>query len=364
MKDLNNSLDNNNLYTLRDFVGYDRTLSLIGTDIAALNIKKFSSFLANYPDFNTLETGYIGDDFIIRMKISQFLNTNSRITYLDLTGAEIGDFGLICLSVGLKNNPNIQKLGLSQNKITYTGFSSLVKILEGSNINYLDFSDNEITTKSIELLAPLLGADSSISSLYIRNNPINFKGIKLLLQCCTHNKSLTEVDISHDSYDYNEKLIKYYATLTNLMIKVIKENNTLTSLIVMPYNHYYSASNENLFQSMKNNFYITKLFNGKNKIDPIKQQLDKLLNLNVINVNSIEKVIKKAIKGVSFKEKILSGEENEFLTATHKNFVKAQLNAHPEWLEIEGRESIKVKEFLHEIEQYTIGLQLIGENSV
>jgi hypothetical protein len=363
MKDLNKSIDNNNLYTLRDFVGYERTISLIGTDIAALNIRKFSLFLANYPELNTLETGYIGDDLIIRLKISQFLNISS-ITYLDFTGAEIGDFGLICLSVGLKNNPHILKLGLSQNKITYTGFSSLVKILEGSNINYLDLSSNEITTQSIELLVPLLGANSAISSLYLRNNPINFKGIKLLLECFTHNKSLTEVDLSHDSYDYNEKLIKYYASLTNLMIKVIEENNTLTTLIVMPYDNYYPASNENLFQSLKNNFYITKLFNGKNKIDPIKQQLDKLLNVNVINVNSIEKVIKKAIKGVSFKEKILSGEENEFLTATHKNFVKAQLNAHPEWLEMEGRESIKVNEFLHEIEQYTIGMQLIGENSV
>jgi hypothetical protein len=331
-----------------------------------------TKFFENFPTLKILRITDAKEKLENLTKISIFLSLSQNITILDFFGSKIGYKGIEYLAAGLTQNNSLRELTLGMNYIGDKGLECLVNALKGKpHFIKLCLVENGLTNQSVKYIADLLNETPSLSELNLRYSTINENGLEFLVPFIQKSNlvSFSLADGGGASYFFLEdrKLV------CKSIIEVISINKTLTKFQI----GYYFRDielNKKIIDALSLNNYISVIFEepaislagfGKKVNNEfMKDEIKSVCLENKKNVESIQKIIRKAIAYCSTHKTVLTKEELDILTNKDKDFVKAQLNAHPEWLEIEGRESIKVNELLHEIEQYTIGLQLVGENSV
>jgi hypothetical protein len=318
----------------------------------------FKELFRKNPSINKLNLSSIEVHKENLLNLSNLLAASTyNITSLNFFGSKIGISGAKLLSNGLKNNYTLKSLNLSCNEIQDEGLGYLVKALKGKT-TFKEFSSlfkNGITNDGVIHIAELL-ENSNITKVELKYNDIGKDGIKTLTPYIQNSKYLTHLSL------YSKKIIEEggndlenIRSLVEDAIKILQCNKSLTFFHIIPYLLIKDLPQE--FNKILTNIYRHKYVEGVVVLPESYYSSDnKLMTLKSVyknnqdNVKTIQNIIKKAINYVKNNEGNLSQEELSILTVKDKDFVKAQVNANPEWFENEGREPLEVEEFLHEIE--------------
>lgn len=159
---------------------------------------------------------------------------DSSITYLNLSGNDLTDSGVMRLASFLPKN--LSKLVLSWNKITSVGFEELAKYLSHTSMVCLDASYNDIDSEGLVQIADFLPS-SSITYLMLRNNNLNAIGVREIF-AATKNSSLVEVDF-HVSAGVG---LKETSDVNNLEIANIDDLLSDSHLLCFNYHDGYAVT--------------------------------------------------------------------------------------------------------------------------
>ena len=114
--------------------------------------------------------------------------------------------GAISISEWIKNNHNLQALGISNNPIGDEGIAAIGRSLDDASINelQLDVCECGITVTGAKLLAESL-INHSIKSLDIQDNDITVDGAVAILEAAVANRVYQGVLIDH-KYECDDKV--------------------------------------------------------------------------------------------------------------------------------------------------------------
>jgi hypothetical protein len=347
---------------LKKFKNDNSKVTLLAIHFVQNDSINFKKLFSKNPSINKLNLSSIEVHKENLINLSNILASSAyNITSLNFFGSNIGISGAKLLSNGLKNNYTLKSLNLSCNEIQDEGLGYLVKALKGKT-TFKEFSSlykNGITNDGVIHIAELL-ENSNITKVELKYNDIGKDGIKTLTPYIQNSKYLTHLSLySNKIIEEGRNDLENIRSLVEDVIKILQCNKSLTFFHIIPYLLIKDLPQE--FNKILTNIYRHKYVEGVVVLPEGYYSSDnKLITLksayknNQDNVKTIQNIIKKAINYVKNNEENLSQEELSILTVTHKDFVKAQVNANPKWLEIEGRESLEVEEFLHEIEYISL----------
>ncbi len=135
----------------------------------------------------------------------------------------VTDEGLLALCIGLQSNSKISLLDLSGNHITSNGFECLIDCLEyGLPLNYLILQENEIEEFSV---AEFIKTTKTLTILNLAGNRLDVGGLWKLLDAVENNKSLLEVYADQKTDLTSPKLIYK-------LCEVLGDNRTLQKLVL------------------------------------------------------------------------------------------------------------------------------------
>jgi len=103
----------------------------------------------------------------------------------DLTGAELGDQGVLALIDYLKENTTLKSLKLLKNKITDEGGTALANLLYfNKTLHTINLTQNQLTEKTLEAFIEAIQAQKSVrlKSLYVSQNLMSLRNVKLKLK--------------------------------------------------------------------------------------------------------------------------------------------------------------------------------------
>uniref|UniRef100_A0A7S1HX88 EF-hand domain-containing protein n=1 Tax=Eutreptiella gymnastica TaxID=73025 RepID=A0A7S1HX88_9EUGL len=135
-----------------------------------------------------------------------------------ITSSHAKEFGHNLLQVSLMT------FNLSNNALRDDGLKPILdSFKERSVLRYLDIANTEITAKSMDELAYLLGVCPDLETLQVDGNTIGFEGINLLAGTIKENQSLTSLSVSRCGLD---------STSTIALALALHNNPLFTSLTV------------------------------------------------------------------------------------------------------------------------------------
>jgi len=103
----------------------------------------------------------------------------------DLTGAELGDQGVLALIDYLKENTTLKSLKLLKNKITDEGGIALANLLYfNKTLHTINLTQNQLTERTLEAFIEAIQAQKSVrlKSLYVSQNLMSLRNVKLKLK--------------------------------------------------------------------------------------------------------------------------------------------------------------------------------------
>ena len=167
-------------------------ISDFGAAVISVVLEKNSSLTHLDLSFNAFED--------VVSSLSKALKANSSLTDLNLEGNSIGDAGASSLSKALKANSSLTNLNLSLNSIGDAGASSLSKALkENFSLADLNLSCNRIGDTGASSLSKALKENSSLTDLDLSGNSIGDTGVSCLSKALTANSSLDTLDLTDNS---------------------------------------------------------------------------------------------------------------------------------------------------------------------
>ncbi|XP_078368369.1 uncharacterized protein LOC144652231 isoform X3 [Oculina patagonica] len=182
---------------------------------------------------------------------------NTTLTYLDLSGKNVGDAGARSLSESLKINTTLTELDVSNNDIGDGGAHSLSEVLKvNPSLTKLDVSKNDIRCSGACSLSEALKVNTSLTKLDVSKNNIRCGGARSLSEALKFNISLTVLDVSKNDIGCGGA-----CSLTD----ALKVNPSLTKLDVSK-NDIRCSGACSLSEALKVNTSLTKLGVSKNDI--------------------------------------------------------------------------------------------------
>lgn len=171
--------------------------------LAVLNIKELSLMPFHLPFISvlsTLETLTIsspisGKDVKL---LGKFLQKNTTLKQLFLTGANLDDDGVQILAESLHKNQSLQVLCLAHNHIGDKGAEALAKMIESSNLAVLNLQQNRIGPKGAKALAKKLQKNRRFTCLLLDHNSIGDKGTRSLAKYLNANQKMNVLSLSHN----------------------------------------------------------------------------------------------------------------------------------------------------------------------
>eukprot|EP01090_Pellita_catalonica_P011783 TRINITY_DN2409_c0_g1_i1.p1 TRINITY_DN2409_c0_g1~~TRINITY_DN2409_c0_g1_i1.p1 ORF type:complete len:623 (-),score=121.70 TRINITY_DN2409_c0_g1_i1:67-1935(-) len=142
-----------------------------------------------------------GDDIkdLALVSLCEALESNERITHLDLSFNCITSDGAKSLAKCLKTNKCITSLNLSHNKIKDSGTSAISGVLgEHKDLHALNLSFNEITDKGVKSLTTALSRPHSMPKLQLGNNKITDDGAINVALLLKNNDSITSLNMEQN----------------------------------------------------------------------------------------------------------------------------------------------------------------------
>ena len=212
----------------------------------------------------------------------------SSLTEVDLSSAEINDFGAAVISVVLERNSSLTHLDLSFNCIHEDVASLLSKALKAnSSLTSLNLEGNVIGEDGASSLSKALKANSSLTDLNLSDNRIGDNGASFLSQALKANSSLTNLNLSINSIgdagaSSLSKALKANSSLTNLNLsfskigdagasslsEALKANSSLAGLNLR-HNSIGNAGASSLSDALTANSSLTDLNLGLNSIGDV-----------------------------------------------------------------------------------------------
>ncbi len=160
---------------------------------------------------------------------------NKQCNFLSLQSNKITSIGASILAESLNNNTTLETLYLRDNYISDDGVESLVHILTShpNVVKTLVLQKNKITDKGAKYLAQMLEVNQTLTWLYLGENEISNEGVRMISKAIeTHNKTLEMLVLSSNklltdlSVDYLLSMIRNNQSLKKLWIDDCNLSNT------------------------------------------------------------------------------------------------------------------------------------------
>ena len=159
--------------------------------------------------------------------IVQHVLIKKECTRLSLGGNKITSIGAASLATALSTNTILQRLYLSDNRLCDKGVKLLAKALATSNqsLQILNLQENAISDAGAEHVAEMLKTNTTLVGLWLDKNDIGNVGVRLLTDALiNHNKKLEYLGLSKNqritdaSLDTLEQMIKNNRSMNELSI--------------------------------------------------------------------------------------------------------------------------------------------------
>lgn len=174
------------------------------------------------------------DDSDSRLLVNSVIRRNmqgafsSPLVMLNIQGNRITSRGAEILAFLLGQDTSLRELDLSGNRIGDEGVAELSTVLSTNSVlKVLRLSDNRIYQQGAKAIAKSIGqgacAEQTLEELYLSGNRIGSVGTKFLCRSLQHNFTLKTLDLSSNGIgDVGAKLL----------IKLVEKNLTLNELIL------------------------------------------------------------------------------------------------------------------------------------
>eukprot|EP00966_Prymnesium_polylepis_P135045 3121568-Prymnesium_polylepis.1 len=175
-------------------------------------------------------------------ELTKVLEGNTTLTYLRLSGNDIGDAGVEKLAKWLERNTTLTYLGLSWNKVSDGGARALAAMLEGNTtLTALRLGENNIGEAGVEKLVEALGRNTTITDFDI-DTPILALQKQFAAALERNRRQAAEAGMNTADTEVALRELKQGATKLNLSSKdigvvgvwtlaaALKANTTLTAL--------------------------------------------------------------------------------------------------------------------------------------
>ena len=214
-----------------------------------------------------LESNNIGPSAIV---ILQALMENSKLKLLNLNSNYMTERVVDDLANVIKNNSNLEQLGLENNKLGPSATVILQALKENSQLKVLNLNNNNMTGQIAEDLANVINNNSCLEELYLSNNNLKLSAI-VILQALTKHSKLKMVNLSSN-----------YMTghVVEDLVNVIKNNSNLRQIALE--NNILGPSAAVILQALKEKYQLKLLnLNSNNMTGQVAEDL-----ANVIQNNS------------------------------------------------------------------------------
>ena len=133
-------------------------------------------------------------------KINDSLKSLSSLKIFMINGNDIGNTVVDSMATVIQNNPLLEKLNLSQNKLTSAGVLQIANtlLLASKYIRILDISKNFIASDNIEKIFTALSNCFMLEELHVSHNLLTFNDVLKIAQCFRHHPNLQILDLSNN----------------------------------------------------------------------------------------------------------------------------------------------------------------------
>ena len=181
----------------------------IGIDIRDNMIYKFRDYCNSKCKNRVVDLSecYLGINSI--KLISKILYTSDRISRLNLTRNNLGDYGIEILINSIKNSMSLISLNITSNSITHKGGKIIFQLLQDQqsiidlNISSIEGTNrNRLTALGIKNIECFLNNNIFIETFNISGNSIKDEGFKLICQGLNDNNSLLNLNVSNNDIHF------------------------------------------------------------------------------------------------------------------------------------------------------------------
>ncbi|KAL4167364.1 hypothetical protein KRP22_012850 [Phytophthora ramorum] len=164
------------------------------------------------PKVATLDLRRSGVTPSLAVQLADFLETNSTVTHLDLTGNRLGEHGAACLATSLTKNNAVNKLVLADCELTSEALTEWVAFFRAgtnSTLRHLSLADNQIDDDGAEALGAMLQA-AKTRDLHVdlRGNDLSAEGLKVLAGAMK-DSSVAAVQVANNQDDDDPTAMLY-----------------------------------------------------------------------------------------------------------------------------------------------------------
>lgn len=119
------------------------------------------------------------------------LKANSKLRKLGVSGNDVGDKGATALFLALKSNTTLEMLNLHKNNIGDDSMPALsnVLLLNTSGFSQINLSDNQISDRGALTLAKGVGVNTTVAHLDLKRNQISDDGAASLFRAYSENRN-------------------------------------------------------------------------------------------------------------------------------------------------------------------------------
>jgi Ran GTPase-activating protein (RanGAP) involved in mRNA processing and transport len=148
-------------------------------------------------------------------------------TRLSLGGNKLSAIGAASLAVALSTNTTLVRLYLSNNRLSDKGVKLLAKALATSNhtLKLLNLQENAISDTGAEHVAEMLKTNTTLVGLWLDKNDIGNVGVRILADALTHHNTTLEYlglsknyKITDASVDALEEMLQKNSAMNELSI--------------------------------------------------------------------------------------------------------------------------------------------------
>ncbi|KAE8879906.1 hypothetical protein PF005_g7662 [Phytophthora fragariae] len=151
----------------------------------------------------------------LAVQLADFLETNSTLTHVDLSGNRLGEHGAACLATSLMKNRAVTSLVLADCGLTSEALTEWVAFFQaGTNttLRYLNLADNQIDDDGAEALGAMLQtAKTRDMNFDLRGNELSTKGLQVLADAMKDScpTAVTAIQVANNQDDDEPEALLY-----------------------------------------------------------------------------------------------------------------------------------------------------------
>ena len=131
------------------------------------------------------------------VRMDDFANLVQRET-IDLCSRNLGDGDLEVLTKVLRESKVLQKMWLSDNRVTLADGKFTDALAENCTLRFLHLGDNHIGNEGAKRLADALMVNGSLEEVYLGSNAIGVEGAKSVAEALVANRTLATIDLARN----------------------------------------------------------------------------------------------------------------------------------------------------------------------